>query len=64
LALALRIYSRTRFRIPQACNPPDGTFLIALIFRLSGVRSIFDYHDPTPELYEVRFHGNGVLPAR
>ncbi|MGD1101910.1 MAG: hypothetical protein ABSA59_07560 [Terriglobia bacterium] len=28
--LALRVYTRTRFRILQGCNPPDTIFLIAL----------------------------------
>jgi len=59
--LALRVYARTRFRILQACNPPDTIFLIGLFFKLLGVRFIFDQHDPTPELYEARFSGNGFL---
>jgi glycosyltransferase involved in cell wall biosynthesis len=53
--LALRIYARTRFRILQACNPPDTIFLIALFFKLFGVRFIFDHHDLNPELYETKF---------
>ena len=53
--LALRIYARTRFRVLQACNPPDTIFLIALFFKLFGVRFIFDHHDLNPELYETKF---------
>jgi len=53
--LALRVYARTRFRILQACNPPDTIFLIALFFKLFGVRFIFDHHDLVPELCRVRF---------
>jgi glycosyltransferase involved in cell wall biosynthesis len=53
--LAVRIYGKTRFRILQACNPPDTIFLIALFFKLLGVRFIFDHHDPAPELYAARF---------
>jgi glycosyltransferase involved in cell wall biosynthesis len=53
--LALRVYARTRFRILQACNPPDNIFLIALFFKLFGVRFIFDHHDLSPELYAARF---------
>jgi glycosyltransferase involved in cell wall biosynthesis len=53
--LAVRIYSKTRFRILQACNPPDTIFLIALFFKLLGVRFVFDHHDPAPELYTARF---------
>ena len=43
--LAIGIYLRTRFRILQACNPPDTIFLIALLFKLVGVHFIFDCHD-------------------
>ena len=55
LFLALRIYARTGFRILQACNPPDTMFLIGALFKLLGVRFIFDHHDLNPELYEVKF---------
>ena len=68
--LAFRIYSRTRFRVLQACNPPDSIFLIALFFKLFGVRFIFDYHDPNPELFVfevflpgVSFTGLSALPS-
>ena len=54
-ALALRVYARTRFRVLQACNPPDTIFLIALFFKLFGVRFIFDHHDLAPELCRIRF---------
>lgn len=53
--LSLRVYARTRFRILQACNPPDTIFLIGLFFKLFGVRFIFDHHDLNPELYEAKF---------
>jgi glycosyltransferase involved in cell wall biosynthesis len=59
--LALRIYARTRFRILQACNPPDTIFLIALFFKLFGVRFVFDHHDPTPEFYCARFKRKGLF---
>ena len=53
--LALLVYARTRFRVLQACNPPDTIFLVALFFKLFGVRFIFDHHDLNPELYEAKF---------
>ncbi|HVO60459.1 MAG TPA: glycosyltransferase family 4 protein [Terriglobales bacterium] len=53
--LAFRIYVRTPFSILQACNPPDTIFLIALFFKLFGVQFVFDYHDPNPELYALKF---------
>ena len=59
--LALRVYARTRFRILQACNPPDSIFLIALFFKLFGVRFIFDHHDLVPELCRVRFARHTLL---
>ena len=58
--LALRVYARTRFRVLQACNPPDTIFLIGLFFKLFGVRFIFDHHDLNPELYEAKFQRRGL----
>jgi glycosyltransferase involved in cell wall biosynthesis len=60
--LTLRVFARSRFRILQACNPPDTIFLIALFFRLFGVRFVFDHHDLCPELFEAKFgKRSGVL---
>ena len=59
--LALRVYARSRFRILQACNPPDNIFLIALFFKVFGVRFIFDHHDPTPEFCQLRFPSKAWL---
>lgn len=53
--LALKVYGRRRFKIIQACNPPDTIFLVALFFKLFGVRFIFDHHDLNPELFEAKF---------
>jgi len=53
--VALIVYARTRFRVLQACNPPDTIFLLGLFFKLFGVRFIFDHHDLNPELYEAKF---------
>jgi glycosyltransferase involved in cell wall biosynthesis len=61
LALALKVYARTRFRILQACNPPDTIFLVALFFKLLGVRFVFDQHDLAPELYETKFGRKGLI---
>jgi glycosyltransferase involved in cell wall biosynthesis len=59
--LALRVYARTRFRVLQACNPPDTIFLIGLFFKLFGVRFIFDHHDLNPELFEAKFGKRGFF---
>jgi glycosyltransferase involved in cell wall biosynthesis len=53
--LTLKVYWRTRFRILQACNPPDTIFVIALFMKLFGVRFVFDQHDLGPELFEAKF---------
>jgi glycosyltransferase involved in cell wall biosynthesis len=53
--LALKVFARTRFRVLQACNPPDTIFLIAFFFKLFNVRFIFDQHDLGPELFEAKF---------
>lgn len=53
--LTLKVFARTRFRILQACNPPDNIFLIALLLKPFGVRFIFDQHDLGPELFEAKF---------
>lgn len=44
-----------RFHVIQACNPPDTYWLLALLWRVMGVRFVFDHHDLNPELYLSRF---------
>jgi glycosyltransferase involved in cell wall biosynthesis len=61
LLLTARVYWRTRFRILQACNPPDTIFLIALLYKILGVRFLFDHHDLSPELFEAKFGKRGGL---
>lgn len=55
--LALKIYIKKPFHIIHAGNPPDTTFLIAFLFRILGVKFVYDIHDLSPELYLVRFSG-------
>jgi glycosyltransferase involved in cell wall biosynthesis len=55
LYLALKVFAHTRFRVLQACNPPDTVFLIGLLLKPLGVRFIFDHHDLSPELLEAKF---------
>ncbi len=49
------IFLRRGFQVIQGCNPPDDIFIVALPFRLFGVRYIFDYHDVNPELYFSKY---------
>jgi glycosyltransferase involved in cell wall biosynthesis len=49
------IYLRRGFQVIQGCNPPDDIFLVALPFKLLGVKYIFDHHDVNPELYLSKY---------
>ncbi|ERG64531.1 hypothetical protein L332_08730 [Agrococcus pavilionensis RW1] len=53
--LTVRVRSRGRFDVIQACNPPDTYWLLALLWRPFGVRFVFDHHDLNPELFRSRF---------
>jgi glycosyltransferase involved in cell wall biosynthesis len=49
------IYLRRGFGVIQGCNPPDDIFLVALPFKVLGVKYIFDQHDACPELYLSKY---------
>lgn len=55
------IYLRHGFDVIQGCNPPDDIFLVALPFKLLGVKYIFDHHDANPELYLSKYDRHGFL---
>jgi glycosyltransferase involved in cell wall biosynthesis len=59
--LAWKIHFKRRIDVIQGCNPPDLIFLVALPFKLFGVRYIFDHHDINPELYEAKFNKRGFF---
>lgn len=59
--LAWKIFFKKKFHIIQGCNPPDLIFLVALPFKLFGVKYIFDHHDINPELYEAKFNRKGLF---
>jgi glycosyltransferase involved in cell wall biosynthesis len=52
--LALKVFARDGFKVMQACNPPDTFFVLGALFKLVGVRYVFDQHDLCPELFESR----------
>jgi glycosyltransferase involved in cell wall biosynthesis len=57
-----RIIRRERgFDVIHGCNPPDLIWLLALRYRVSGVRYLFDHHDVCPELFEAKFGKRGLL---
>ncbi len=55
------IYMRHGFHVIQGCNPPDDIFLIALPFKILGVKYIFDNHDAGPELYLSKYDKKGLF---
>ena len=56
LLLSIRVYLKNRFDFIHAANPPDLIFLIASLYKLLGVKFIFDHHDLCPELYFAGAH--------
>jgi glycosyltransferase involved in cell wall biosynthesis len=59
--LSIRIFLNRPFSVIHSANPPDHVFLIALAFRIAGVKYIFDHHDLTPETYVAKFGGDGFV---
>jgi glycosyltransferase involved in cell wall biosynthesis len=55
------IYFRRGFHVIQGCNPPDNIFIVALPFKLFGVKYIFDQHDANPELYLSKYNRKDYL---
>jgi glycosyltransferase involved in cell wall biosynthesis len=52
--LTFWIYLRHGFSIFHACNPMDILWIIALPYKILGVKFIYDQHDLCPELYLSR----------
>jgi glycosyltransferase involved in cell wall biosynthesis len=55
------IFFRRGFQVIQGCNPPDNIFIVALPFKLFGVKYIFDHHDANPELYLSKYERKGFF---
>jgi len=55
------IFLRRGFRVIQGCNPPDDIFLVALPYKLFGIKYIFDHHDASPELYLSKYEKTGAF---
>lgn len=62
--LSLLVWHERGFRVLQACNPPDTYWALARLWRLRGVRFVFDHHDLNPELFLSRFGEPRGLLAR
>lgn len=59
--LSLKIFIKKRFQVIQGCNPPDLIFLVALFYKLFGVKYVFDHHDINPELYIAKYNKKGFF---
>ena len=55
LLLSIRIFIKKPFQIIHGANPPDFIFLIAALFKIFGVKYIFDHHDLAPDLYLTKY---------
>ncbi len=56
--LTLRVAGSGRgFDVIHACNPPETYWTVGLFWKLFGKRFLFDHHDLSPELYQVKFGG-------
>jgi len=62
--LSFVVWRRAPFHALQACNPPDTYWALALLWRLRGVRFVFDQHDLNPELFLSRFGQPASLGGR
>ena len=59
--LAWKAWRRHRFKVIHLCNPPDLLFIMALPFKLLGVKVIYDVHDVWPEMFEAKFGKRGFF---
>jgi len=59
--LARKVRAERGFDVIHGCNPPDLIFLLALRYKASGVKYLFDHHDVCPELFEAKFGKRGFL---
>src|SRR3954447_4247876 len=48
--LSFVVRRRRGFDVIQACNPPDTYWLLAALWKVRGVKFVYDQHDLNPEL--------------
>lgn len=59
--LSWKIFFKKRFHVIHGCNPPDLIFLVAIWFKIFGVKYVFDHHDINPELYIAKYSEKGFF---
>jgi glycosyltransferase involved in cell wall biosynthesis len=59
--LSLKIFIKNKFQVIQGCNPPDLIFLVAVLYKIFGVKYVFDHHDINPELYIAKYRKKGFF---
>lgn len=59
--LSFKIYFKKRFHVIHGCNPPDLIFIVSLLFKLVGVKYVFDHHDINPELFIAKYDKKGFF---
>jgi glycosyltransferase involved in cell wall biosynthesis len=57
LFLSFKVLFRHGFDVIHAANPPDTFFLIGLFYRPFGKKYIYDQHDLSPEILQVKYKG-------
>jgi glycosyltransferase involved in cell wall biosynthesis len=57
--LSVYVLVRDGFDVIHVANPPDLLFLVAALLKPFGKRFVFDHHDLSLELYDVREGGKG-----
>ncbi len=62
--LSLKVLFRHGFDVIHTANPPDIFFLIGLFYRIFGKKFVFDQHDLSPEVFQVKFNGSMKLLHR
>ncbi|HYU73684.1 MAG TPA: glycosyltransferase, partial [Ktedonobacteraceae bacterium] len=59
--LSFKVLIRHGFDVIHTANPPDIFFVIGLFYQLLGKKFVFDQHDITPEVFQVKFKRHGQL---
>ena len=57
--LSLFVFFRRGFDVIHTHNPPDLLVLIAAFYKILGKRFVFDHHDLSPEMYQIRYGSGG-----